>query len=81
MVKQQTYPPEKAVPILEKSIEEGEKLRKETYYDAPEREVWENKCEGAMTASLGDGHPTVIAFGAAQSSFSSIYDPPHVRLK
>jgi hypothetical protein len=75
-----TLPPERAIPLLEKHVIEAEKLRSEPY-DSPERDQWENTSEGALIAGLGQGNPTVGAFGAAQSSFSSIYDRPEQRLR
>jgi hypothetical protein len=60
-----SLPPEKAIPILENLIQKAETLYNEQL-DSAERQQWTHTGEGALLAALGNRHPNIQAFGAAQ---------------
>jgi hypothetical protein len=62
--------PERAVPILQRLIPDGDAL-KELPRLAPKRQQWAHTGEAALIAALGENHPSVEAFGTAQTSFYS----------
>lgn len=66
-----TLSPDKAIPILEDLILAAESLHEEES-DSGERKQWRHTGEGALLASLGNKHPNVRAFGAAQCG---VYHP------
>jgi hypothetical protein len=68
-----TLPPEKSIPIFENLIAKSEALTSEPS-DSPMRQQWAHTGEGALLAALGDKHPNIQAFGAAQCGVYGPYD-------
>lgn len=68
-----TLPPERAIPILEKLVADGEQLFNE-HRHSPKRQEWQNTAEGALQAALGSANPAIDAFSLAQCGVSSVHD-------
>jgi hypothetical protein len=66
-----TVQPERAIPILENLISQADSLVTEQS-DSTKRQQWAHTGEGALLASLGNKHPNIQAFGAAQCG---VYHP------
>lgn len=62
-----TLPPERAIPILEKLVDDAEQLIDE-HRHSPKRQEWQNTAEGALQAALGSANPAIDAFSLAQCS-------------
>src|SRR5208337_4406440 len=68
-----TLSPDKAIPILENLILTAESLHEEES-DSGQRKQWRHTGEGALLASLGNKHPSVRAFVAAQCGVYHLND-------
>jgi hypothetical protein len=66
-----TLQPAKAIPILENLIFQADALVNEPS-DSAERKQWAHPGQGALLAALGNRHPNIQAFGAAQCG---VYHP------
>jgi hypothetical protein len=66
-----TLPPERSIPIFEGLIAKSSPLSSEPS-DSPQRQQWAHTGEGALLAALGNNHPNIQAFGAAQCG---VYHP------
>lgn len=66
-----TLQPERAIPILENLISQADSLVNEQS-DSTKRQQWAHTGEGALLAALGNKHPNIQAFGAAQCG---VYHP------
>jgi hypothetical protein len=74
-----SFPPAKAIPILENLISQSDAVLKET--SEPVRQQWAHNAKGALIAALGNQHSNVEAFVAAEESgfyFSGMTDA-HIR--
>ena len=68
-----TLQPERAIPILENLISQADSLVTEQS-DSTKRQQWAHTGEGAVLAALGNTHPNIQAFGAAQCG---VYHPSY----
>lgn len=70
-----TLEPVRAIPLFEKQILEGEQLRSQAW-DSTKRQQWINTGEGLLLSALGNGHPAIQTFGAAQCGVFGPGDTP-----
>jgi hypothetical protein len=73
-----SFPPDKAVPILEQLVSDADALLKE-HRDSTKRQKWQSTAQAALERALGLGNPATLAFVQADCGFSSFYDTEDTR--
>ena len=68
-----TFPPERAIPILENLVTDAEQFFREDRHSS-KRQQWISTTEAALQAALGSANPAVDAFSSAQCGSYSPYD-------
>lgn len=74
-----TMPPERAIGVLQRLIDQAEALKQEEPY-ADVRGLWKQNAHGALIAALGQPHQILQDFDSF-AEFSSAHDTPRIKLE
>jgi hypothetical protein len=74
-----TMPPERAIGLLQRLIDQAEALEQEEPY-ADARDLWKQNAHGALIAALGQPHQILQDFDGF-AEISSAYDTPRAKLE